>query len=198
MVDDPRSAQRPFRLLAVLAVIAMCVLAACGGGGGDDDAADPPSGDDGTTVTTAADDEDGVADEGDDGEDDEDTGGPCDMVSDEVVAEVLGIEVVRREPHEEGPSVSCIKGTERLDDVQQGSFVSVGRIADGAALVDAFSAEAGSVSVDLGDRAVYVPSAGVLSVALGEDVLQVQVFKQGTMGTQDEVVTVAEDVISRL
>jgi len=38
-------------------------------------------------------------------------GGACEIVSDEVVAEVLGVSITRREPHGEpgGPTVTCIK-----------------------------------------------------------------------------------------
>ena len=124
-------------------------------------------------------------------------GDACDIVSDEVAAEVLGVEVVRREASGEqgAPSVSCIKGSERSDDPADFSYVSVSVTADGAVLVDGAGAEADSVVVDgVGDQAVYLPSAGALFVADGTDAVQVQVILAGVPGTQEDVLAVATDV----
>lgn len=127
-------------------------------------------------------------------------GDACAIVSDEVAAEVLGIEVVRREATGEAgaASVSCIKGSERADDPADFSYVSVGVTEGGVALVDEAGAQADSVPVDgLGDQAVFLPSAGALFVADGTDAVQVQVVQGGVPGSQEDVVTVATDVFDR-
>lgn len=128
------------------------------------------------------------------------TGDACDIVSDDVAADVLGIEIVRREANGEpgSESVSCIKGTERADDPADYFYVSVGVIAGGSALVDQASTELGGQPVDgFGDRAVFSSSAGTLFVADGDDGVQVQVVKAGVPGSQEDCVTVAEDVFAR-
>lgn len=138
---------------------------------------------------------------GDDASEAEPTGGDaCDIVSDEVAADVLGVEIVRREPSGEvgGPSVGCIKGSERSEDPADFSYVSVSVTADGATLVGGAEAEAESVAVDgLGEQAVYLPSAGTLFIADGTDAIQVQVVQGGVPGSQEDAVTVAADVLDR-
>lgn len=160
------------------------------------------SGDEAATATTGAEDTAAApstvpADEGEEAE----TGGDaCDIVSDEVAAEVLGIEIVRREATGEAgaASVGCIKGSERTGDPTGFSYVSVGVTANGAALVDEAGVSADSVVVDgLGDHAVYLPSAGALFVADGTDAVQIQVVLAGVPGSQDDAVAVATDVFDR-
>ena len=129
---------------------------------------------------------------------DEASGDACDIVSDDVAVEVLGIEIVRREGHEDGQSVSCIKGTERNNDLTTGFYVSVADFIGGAVIFDQASAEEGSEQVaGLGDRAVFLPNAGVLYIADGADAVSVQVVKAGVPGSQQECVTVANDVLER-
>lgn len=197
----PRTTHRHRRGLTSLAAATLLLsLTACGGGGDDDNADDPPGTDEQTTVTTAPDedvaDEDGTADEGDD---DEDSGEACDIVSDEVVMEVLGFDdIPRREPHEvAGQSVSCIKGSERTDDLTTASFVSVSFLTGGKVIVDQFADQAGAVEVPgLGDHAVFVPVTGAIAIAVGNDSYQVQVYKNGAVSDQADATTVAEDVLA--
>lgn len=128
------------------------------------------------------------------------SGDGCDLVSDEVAAEVLGVEIVRREAHGEPGSqgVSCIKGLERTGDPAGFFYVSVAVVPGGSVLIDEASAQEGSQPVDgLGDRAVYVPNIGALYVAEGADAIQVQVVKAGVPGSQQDAVTVANDVFER-
>ena len=113
---------------------------------------------------------------------------------------MLGVEIVRREGHGEpgGSSVSCIKGKARAVEPSDFFYVSASVVAGGVALVDESAGEQGSQSVaGLGDRAVYVPSAGALFVADGGDAVQVQVVKAGVPGSQADCVTVAKDVLER-
>lgn len=123
----------------------------------------------------------------------------CDIVSDEVAGEVLGIEIARREPHTDatGKSLSCIKGTKRVTDMSKGYYVSVSLIPTaGSLLLDQASSQAGSAPVSgLGDKAVYLPSLGVLLISDGGDGIQVQVVKAGKPAEQQDAVTVAEDVL---
>ncbi len=184
-------------LAIVAATLAAAVLTAgCGSGDGSDatptttTAAPGEASGESVTSTTAT-----------DAGTEEESGGACDIVSDEVVAEVLGVSVVRREPHGEpgGQIVSCIKGTDRADAPEDAFFVSVSVIADGAALVDQASGEQGSEPVaGLGDRAVFLPGDGALFIADGADVVQVQVHKGGERGSQQDCVTVANNVLERL
>lgn len=125
------------------------------------------------------------------------SGDTCDIVSDEVVAGVLGVEVERREPFSEPESqtVGCKKGPE-LGDVP--TFVNVYVISGGAAVgFEEFGADGSEEPVDgLGDRAISLP--GVVFVAVGADVVSVQVFKAGQPGSREDLITVANDVIGRL
>ncbi len=210
MPDHRRPARhrRPRLRLAVAAAVLLS-LAACGGSD-DGDAAEESPGteqdgtttttttttteDDGTTTTAPEDDE-----TADDGDDSATTGGDaCDIVSDEVVTQVLGMaDIPRREANGVvGETYSCIKGSERTDDLTTASYVSVAFIPGGSAIVDQFAGEAGSVDVPgLGDQAVFVPSAGSLSIAEGSDSYQIQVVKLGRPSNQADAVAVAEDVL---
>jgi len=193
-IDRARPRSRRTVLAAVL--LGGLLIAGCGSGDGTDAGSTATaegfedSADDDTTPTTT------TADSGSE----EASGDACDIVSDDVSAEVLGVEVVRREPHGEpgSGSVSCIKGLERTDDPASFSYVSVAVVAGAAALVDEASAEEGSQPVaGLGNRAVYVPSAGALFIADGADGVQVQVVKAGIRGSQQDCVTVANDVLGK-
>ena len=192
----PRTPHRTRRGLIRSGVAAALLLglAACGGGGDDDDAGDdPPGTEEGTTVTTAPDDE-----ATDEAPEDEESAEACDIVSDEVVLEVLGFDdIPRREPHEvPGQSVSCIKGSDRTDDLTTASYVNVSRITGGSPMVDQAAGEADAVEVSgLGDQAVFIPSAGALSVAVGGDGYLIQVVKNGKPSDQADAVTIAEDVL---
>lgn len=185
----PSSRSAPRRAVLAAVVISGLLAAGCGSDNGSDAAptATTASGDDSTSTTATAD----TAEPSGDG---------CDIVSDEVVAEVLGVEIVRREATGDpgSASVSCLKGTERADDPADFFYVSVGIVAGGTALVDQSSAEQGSQTVDgLGDQAVYLPSAGALFIADGTDLVQVQVVQAGVPGSQEDCVTVANDVLDR-
>lgn len=189
---------RTARRHAVVALMAAALVAGCGSDKEDEGAATATTGAQGeepSTTTTAADDE---ADETDE-TDEEASGDACDIVSDEVVTEVLGIEVARREPNEDQFGRSCIKGNERSGDPSQFTFVSVSVLTGGGStVVDQFRTEADAAPVEgLGDDAVFVPSAGVLVIVDGEDSIQVQVVEGGIPGTQEQAVTVAEDVLGR-
>lgn len=126
----------------------------------------------------------------------------CDIVSDDVVSEVLGIAIERREPHAAatGKGLSCVKGTERVTDLSQASYVSVSIIPGaGAMLLDQARAQAGSVPVrGLGYEALYLSGLGALLFADGADGVQIQVVKAGKPGEQRDAVAVAEDVVDRL
>ena len=189
--------------MAGLILLTGAVLASgCSSG---DDGAEP----DGTTTTTEATSE--PVDDGttttapvDDGDAEDPTAGGdgCDLISDDVASAVLGIEIERREPHEDEASkgVSCIKGTERQADVTTASYVSVARYpaAGGAVLIEQATAE-GATSVDgLGDEAVFLASAGLLLVLDGDDTVQVQVVKDGVPSGIDDATTVAGDVLDHL
>ena len=180
------------RLPAILAAALITgVLAA---GCGSDDGANSTStsaGSADSTTSTAASDTDGSEEAG---------SGACDIVSDKVAAEVLGVEIVRREGTIDPASggASCIKGTERQADLADAYYVSVSVVPGGTALADEFSAQEGSQEVaGLGDRAGYLPSAGVLFIADGTDYMQVQVVKAGVPASQQDCVTVAKDLLSR-
>lgn len=192
----PRTTLRYRRGLTSLAAVTLLIsLAACGGGGDDDNADDPPGTEEQTTVTTAPDDE--VAD--DEGDDDEDSGEACDIVSDEVVMEVLGFDdIPRREPHEvEGQSTTCLKGSERTEDLSTASYVNVSFLTGGKTVVDQFAAQPGAVEVSgFGDNAVFTPDAGVLAIAVGNDSYQIQVVKNGVPSNQADATTVAEDALA--
>jgi hypothetical protein len=177
-------------LATALLLTASLGVASCGGGSSADDArpkAEPASS---STPTPDITRDEPAAD-----------GDACDMVSDDAVAGVLGVAVERREPHGKpgAVSVSCIKGLERSSDPSGYSYVSVSVLAGGgAALVDQAGDEGGSSPVTgLGDRAVFVPSAGGLFIVDGDDAVQVQVVKAGKPGGQKDCVTIAEDVMNR-
>jgi hypothetical protein len=125
----------------------------------------------------------------------------CDIVSDEVASEVLGIEIERREPHTDatGKNLSCIKGTKRVTDMSKAYFVSVSILpAAGSLLFDQASSQAGSVPVSgLGDEAVYLSNIGAVLITDGGDGIQVQVVKAGKPAGQQDAVAVAEDVLDR-
>jgi len=195
MQNHRPSSSRRRRVAAAVALGAALGLGACGGDDATDASEDPPSDDSSTTDTTAPADG-GDSDDGEDPEEGSDD--PCDIVSDEVVSDILGVEIARREPATDANGSGCIKGTERMPDPRDGAYVSASFVTGGAAIVDSFSAQEGSEAVSgLGDRAVYVPNVGSLTVALGDDALQIQVYKEGVPGTQDEVVRVANAVLDR-
>ena len=106
-------------------------------------------------------------------------------------------ELERREPNGDlTQTYGCIKGTDRVDDLSAGSYVSVSFIKGGAAIVDQFASEPASVSVTgYGDKAVYVPDAGAMSIAVGADSYQIQVVKGGRPSDQADATAVADDVL---
>ncbi len=189
-------ARRATRIVA-LALLAGSVLAS--GCGSDDDAADP----DETTTTASTGDETTSTMPTDAGAgDDTGSGDGCDLVSDAVVSQVLGIDVDRREPHEDKANkiVGCIKGTVRQEDPADSSYVSVAvyPASAGAALLGA-AQEEGATSVDgLGEEAAFLETAGFLLVLDGESALQVQVVKDGVPSGLEDAETVAHDVLDRL
>ena len=165
-------------------------VAGCGGGSSADDAQPKPGSASSSTPASATTDDEPATD-----------GDACDMVSDDAVVGVLGVEVVRREPHGKpgAASVSCIKGLKRAADPSGYTYVSVAVVAGGGTtLLDQLGNEEGSSPVEgLGDQAVYVPSTGGVFIADGDDAVQVQVVKAGKPGSEKDCVTIAEDVMSR-
>jgi hypothetical protein len=127
------------------------------------------------------------------------SGDTCSIVSDEVAAKVLGIKIVRREPTGDPTGAfGCIKGTERVSDMTKVYYVSASVTPGGAAFLDQATAQAESVSVPgLGDRAVFLTGLGALFVAVGTDMIYVQVVKAGVPSSQADAVTVAKDVLGR-
>ncbi|MBA2280331.1 MAG: hypothetical protein H0W25_03720 [Acidimicrobiia bacterium] len=129
------------------------------------------------------------------------TGGDaCDILSDDVVTAVLGVDIVRREPTTDGSSRSCLKGLDRTDDPANFFYVNVAVIPGaGSMLVDQFAAEPAAVPIEgLGDQAVYVPDVGGIFMVVGADAVQVQVVQGGVPGNQEDCVTVAEDVLANI
>jgi hypothetical protein len=177
------------RCLVVLALATVFVASSCG--------SDPGSGDDGSPKPSS-----GAASESGSVSTpkEEKSGNACDIVSDDVAADVLGVKIVRREPHEKPGSITCIKGSKRSNDLGTNSFVNVNEFTGrGAAqLAEQAAAEEGSKRVSgLGDRAYFLPNAGALFVVGGDDVVNVQVVKAGKPGNQHDCVTVMKDVLSR-
>lgn len=201
MINTHELARRP-RTIVATALIAGLLAAGCGGSDGDGEAtasttteaenATEDTTDDATTTTQASE-TDGSVEESDEA---------CDIVSDEVAAEVLGVEIVRREGNTDPASggYSCIKGTERQNDPAQFHYVSASVIPGGGSIMsEQFAAQEGSEPVDgLGDSAQFVPNLGVLIVVDGADALQVQVVKGGVPSSDlDDCVKVAEDILDR-
>ena len=192
----------PRRWLALGLLVTGCLLVGgCGSGDSatDASAAEPTASSAGpgasiTTPTTAT----PTPDDSGAGEADSDA---CDLVSDEVAAQVLGTGIERREPHSDATygTLSCIKGTERVTDLSKSYYVSVSILpAAGSMLLDQADSEAGSVPVSgLGDKAVYLPGIGALLISDGGDGVQVQVVKAGKPAEQQDAVAVAHDVLER-
>jgi len=144
------------------------------------------------TGTTPAADDNGDSQNGGDG---------CDLISDDLAAEILGIEIVRREPNSDPTTggLSCLKGTERVEDLSQASYVSASVTPGGAAFFDQTIAEAETETVSgLGDRAEYLAVAASLIIAAGTDLVTVQVIQGGAPGALEECITVAEEVLNNL
>lgn len=178
-------------LATALAVVGLLV-AGCGSGGDDASPTTTGAGDDDASTTTSTASEPGTDDGATEG------GDACDLVSDDIVEEILGTAVSRREPLVDGASIGCVKGTERQDDPANFNYVSVSISAGGASFVDEASAQAGSEPVEgVGDRAVYLEAAGALFAADGGDLVHVQVVKGGVPGNKAEAVAVLEDVLER-
>ena len=118
-----------------------------------------------------------------------------------MAASVLGINIVRREPHEDATTggVSCIKGTERVQDLSQASYVSISATPGGAAFFDQTIEGAPTESVPgVGDRAEFLADAASLIIAAGADLVTVQVVKGGVPSSLDDCLTVAEEVLGNL
>ena len=131
-------------------------------------------------------------------------GGACDIVSDEVVASVLGVKVVRREGKKATQGAArgntCIKGLARSNDPANFTFVSAA-VFDGAGqggkYLDQALGQTGSRSVSgVGERAVFNPSLGTIFVLVGGDI--VQVTKASKPGTFEDCTAVAKDMLGRL
>ena len=181
----------------VLASALSVVLLAAGCG-----SSDPESETSSESAVAGTDDaQDSAATSADDGSDSEAGGDGCDLISDELAAEILGIEIARREPHTETSTggVSCVKGTERVSDLSQASYVSVSVTPGGAAFFDETIAGAGTEPVPgVGDQAAFLSTAASLIIAAGADLVTVQVIKSGVPGTLDECTTVAEEVLGNV
>ena len=84
--------------------------------------------------------------------------------------------------------------------MESNSFVNVNVFTGKGAeqLANQADVEEGSKQVSgLGDRAFFLPNAGALFVVDGDEVVNVQVVKEGKPSTQQDAVTVAKDVLSR-
>ncbi len=191
------------RQIALAAVTIALLTAGCGSSGGDDGASTDPAA--AGTGTVAADDtateSDDTATESQDNGGSEEGGDGCDLISDEVAASVLGIDIVRREPNEDATTggVSCLKGTERVTDLTQAYYVSVSNTPGGAAFLDQAIGEADYEPVSgVGDRAEFLASAGSLFIAAGADLVTVQVVEGGVPSSLDDCLTVAEEVLGNL
>lgn len=144
------------------------------------------------TSVTAASAEGGSSQKGGDG---------CDVLSDEVVSRLLGVEVVRREPGGDAGAgrYSCVKGSARSQDPSTFNYVSVGVTPGGGpALLDALGSQEGSQPVSgFGEDAAYLPSAGLLVVSVGGDAVQAQIIEGGVPGSLADAKTVMSDVLDR-
>lgn len=118
------------------------LLSGCGGGGDAGTAAtDSAAQGSASGESTAPDDSAATTAAGGDST----TGGDgCDLISDDLAAQILGIEIVRREPHMDATTggVSCIKGTERVTDLSTAYYVSASVTPGGAAFFDQTLGEA--------------------------------------------------------
>lgn len=188
--DSPRIAGRRWPILAAT-LVATVLTAGCGQGGGEaaDTSPTAASPDDTSTATTAA----AEADL------EEPASDVCDIVSDEVVTDVLGIEIVRREPNGQvGSTFGCTKGAGRADEPEDFSYVSASLLEGGAGLVDQLGSVPRSEPVaGLGDSATYAPSLGTLLIADGPDAIQVQVIHGREPGSMVDCTTIANDVLDR-
>ncbi len=184
------------RRIALAAVTIALLTAGCASGGGDDGKSTDSAA--AGTGTVAADD---TATESQGNGGSEEGGEGCDLISDEVAASVLGIDIVRREPNEDATTggVSCIKGTERVQDLSQASYVSISVTPGGAAFFDLTIEGAPTESVPgVGDRAEFLADAASLIIAAGADLVTVQVVKGGVPSSLDDCLTVAEEVLGNL
>lgn len=176
------------RYLLVPALVGVIVASGCG--------SDPGPGDDASPKPTPS----SASPEAGSTPKEEKSGGACEIVSDDMAADVLGAKIVRREPNDKTGSIGCLKGTQRSNDFETNSFVSVNVFTgQGAAqLADQAAAEKGSKRVSgLGDSAHFLPNAGALFVVDGDDVVYVQVVKAGKPSNQQDCVTVAKEALSR-
>lgn len=126
-------------------------------------------------------------------------GDGCDLISDELAAQILGIEIVRREPHVDATTggVSCLKGTERVTDLSTAYYVSVSSTPGGAAFFDETLGEAVTEPIPgVGDRAEFLAEAGTLLIAAGDDLATVQVVQAGVPGNLADCITVAQEVLA--
>jgi hypothetical protein len=124
----------------------------------------------------------------------------CDLVSDDVAVQVLGVKIARREAQGDpgGPSYSCIKGSKRTSNPKDITYVNASVIAGGAAAADQAAGQKGSKPVSgLGDRAFFLADAGALFIVDGKDLVEVQVVKSGVPSGQKDATIVAKDVLSR-
>lgn len=190
---SPPSPSRP-RLLAATGLVIGLLLAGCGSSSNDaSTGATAGQGDTQADGSTAADTEasgdTSGADAGGDG---------CALIPDELVSQVLGIEIARREPHSDATTggVSCIKGTDRVTDLTQSFYVSISVTPGGAAFFDQTVEGAPTESVPgVGDRAEFLADAASLIIAAGTDLVTVQVVKGGVPSSLDDCLTVAAEVL---
>lgn len=189
--------RRPHRPWLLAAALTIGLLAA---GCGSDDTPDTVATDSATDETSATDDSAATSD-GDDGGDSAAGGDGCDLISDELAADILGVEIVRREAHTETSTggVSCVKGTERVADLSQAYYVSVSVTPGGAAFFDETIAGAGTEAITgVGDQAAFLSTAASLIIAADTNLVTVQVIQAGAPGTLEECITVAEEVLDNL
>ena len=185
------------RWTATAGLVLGLLLAGCGGGG-DAGSGATDSAAQGSAVQESSAPDDSAATTADGG--DSTTGGDgCDLISDDVAAQILGIEIVRREPNVDAATggISCLKGTERVTDLTQAYYVSVSNTPGGAVFLDQAIGQADYEPVPgVGDRAEFLASAGSLIIAAGADLVTVQVVQAGVPGNLEDCITVAQDVLA--
>jgi hypothetical protein len=125
----------------------------------------------------------------------------CDLISDDAAAKVLGVKIVRREPHGRigGQSFSCIKGLKRSQDPKSFTYVNASVIPGGATAADKAASQKGSKPVSgIGDRAIFLPNAGAMFIIDGDNLVEVQVVMGGKPGNQQQCTTMAKDVLGNI
>lgn len=191
-MQTDRSLTSP-RAIASIVLVSGLALAGCSSA----DAGRPAASADAPTSSTPPTSLNGSVKQGD---------GACEIVSDEVVSSVLGVDIVRREGKmiSQGSTrgASCIKGLARSSDPSDFTFVSTSvtdEAGQGATMLDQAVSEVDATAVaGLGERAVFASSVGAVFIIAGDHLLTAQVTKAGKPGSLQDCEAVAEDMLGRL